>query len=375
MCCCRPPPGARRTARSPIRSGASRGNAPSCRCRAKPSPTGGSCRRWRAAWASPRLSPTESAADVFREHAALSAFENDGARDFDLGALAQISDEAYDTLAPVQWPLRAGEPARETRFFADGGFFTADRKARFIAPEPPALRDATSAAFPFRLNTGRIRDQWHTMTRTGSSARLAAHLPEPFVEVHPQDADATGLDGRRPGAGRDPARRLRAEGRRQRRPAARLAVRADPLERRDRLLRARRRSGRSAHRSLFRPARSQGDAGRHRAGRVAAARLHPHPPRHRAAGGNLVGAGRDQPTGSSTGSRPAQGPMVWHDFAYRTLAGDARLAEAARRRRLSRRRLRRRRARRLPVRRPGRRAAAPGTRRAFRARTQRTASR
>ena len=60
--------------------------------------------------------------------------------------------------------------------------------ARFIAPEMPALRSETSAARPLRLNTGRVRDQWHTMTRTGLSPRLGQHLPEPFVEVHPDDA-------------------------------------------------------------------------------------------------------------------------------------------------------------------------------------------
>jgi assimilatory nitrate reductase catalytic subunit len=79
------------------------------------------------------------------------------------------------------------------RFFADGKFFTPDGKARFIAPERPALKEATSPAFPLRLNTGRIRDQWHTMTRTGVSPRLATHLPEPFVEVHPDDAESAGL--------------------------------------------------------------------------------------------------------------------------------------------------------------------------------------
>jgi assimilatory nitrate reductase catalytic subunit len=163
-------------------------------------------------------------ADVFREHAALSAFENDGARDFDLGGLAQVSDAEFDALEPVQWPFRnvsrhpevpaEGGPRRmvadtgrrpsrlasltpqddgEKRFFASGGFFTPDRRARFVAPERPALKEPTTAEFPLRLNTGRIRDQWHTMTRTGKSARLGAHLPEPFVEMHPRDADAAGL--------------------------------------------------------------------------------------------------------------------------------------------------------------------------------------
>ena len=133
------------------------------------------------------------AADVFREHAALSAFENDGARAFDIGALSGISDQYYDALEPVQWPLRAdGAPSR-SRLFADGGFFTPDRKARFVTPAPPALRQATSSGYPLRLNTGRVRDQWHSMTRTGRSPTLGAHRPEPFVEVHPLDADANGL--------------------------------------------------------------------------------------------------------------------------------------------------------------------------------------
>jgi assimilatory nitrate reductase catalytic subunit len=134
-----------------------------------------------------------SAADIFREHAALSAFENNGTRDFDLGALAKINDDSFDALTPVVWPCREGENAGSDRFFAEGGFFTPDRKARFIAPEAPALRGATSDAFPFVLNTGRVRDHWHTMTRTGLSPRLAQHTPEPFVEIHPADARFFGL--------------------------------------------------------------------------------------------------------------------------------------------------------------------------------------
>src|SRR3981081_3710129 len=134
-----------------------------------------------------------SAADVFREHAALSAFENIGGRDFDIGALQSLSDEAFDAMAPVLWPMRLGEFRPQQRFFADGGFFANDHKARFIAPEIPALRTETTAGRPLRLNTGRIRDQWHTMTRTGISPRLGQHLPEPFVEIHPDDAIRFGI--------------------------------------------------------------------------------------------------------------------------------------------------------------------------------------
>ena len=134
----------------------------------------------------------KSAAEIFREHAALSAFENNGSRDFDIGALTSLSDDAFDTMAPVLWPAREGaEP--QARFFANGGFYANDRKARFVAPEIPALRSETSAGRPLRLNTGRIRDQWHTMTRSGMSPRLGAHLPEPFVEIHPADANKYGV--------------------------------------------------------------------------------------------------------------------------------------------------------------------------------------
>src|SRR5262249_8979329 len=77
--------------------------------------------------------------------------------------------------------------------FAGGGFSTPDRKARFIVPERPALREATDDAFPLRLNTGRLRDQWHSMTRSGLSPKLGAHRAEPFVEVHPLDAKKYGL--------------------------------------------------------------------------------------------------------------------------------------------------------------------------------------
>ena len=134
-----------------------------------------------------------SAADVFREHAALSTFENAGSRDFDLGAVASLSDQAFDTMAPMMWPMRPGEAEPELRFFAEGGFYHHDRKARFVAPEIPLLKTETTAARPLRLNTGRIRDQWHTMTRTGASPRLGSHLPEPFVEIHPDDAAKAGV--------------------------------------------------------------------------------------------------------------------------------------------------------------------------------------
>jgi assimilatory nitrate reductase catalytic subunit len=134
--------------------------------------------------------PYASAADIFREHADLSAFENEGTRDFDLSALAGISADAYQTLEPVQWPARTSANADNSRFFANGAFFTADRRARFIAVADASLARANEPGLPLLLNTGRVRDHWHTMTRTGKSPRLSAHIDEPFVAINPKDASA-----------------------------------------------------------------------------------------------------------------------------------------------------------------------------------------
>ena len=135
-------------------------------------------------------------ADIFREHAALSAFENEGARMFDIGALATLSDEEYERLPPVQWPLPAGtSPVAGTRrLFAERRLFpTADGRARFVPTPLRPVAEAVSEEWPLLLNTGRVRDQWHTMTRTGRVPRLAAHCAEPFLDIHPRDAEHFGL--------------------------------------------------------------------------------------------------------------------------------------------------------------------------------------
>ncbi|KIQ03188.1 nitrate reductase [Agrobacterium tumefaciens] len=132
-------------------------------------------------------------ADIFAEHAALSAFENDGTRDFDIGAFAALTPATYEDLLPFNWPQPVSGATQTTRFFADGKFFHPDGKARFITTALPRT-SRISAAFPLTLNTGRIRDQWHTMTRTGKSARLSAHMAEPFAEIHPRDAMEAGIE-------------------------------------------------------------------------------------------------------------------------------------------------------------------------------------
>jgi len=132
-------------------------------------------------------------AEIFAEHAALSGFENQGTRAFDISALAQMSREQYDQLAPVQWPINDGAPGGTARLFADRRFFHADGKARLL-PSALPINGLTEARYPLLMNSGRIRDQWHTMTRTGNVPRLMQHVDEPFVALHPHDAAAHGLN-------------------------------------------------------------------------------------------------------------------------------------------------------------------------------------
>ena len=135
------------------------------------------------------------AADIFDEHARLSGFENGGSRAFDISALAGLGVHGYDALDPIQWPAhRTGHGWKGTpRLFADGRFYTPSGKAQLLAvePRPPATR--VSRDYPLILNTGRVRDHWHTMTRTGRAARLSAHADEPFAELHPHDAARIGV--------------------------------------------------------------------------------------------------------------------------------------------------------------------------------------
>ncbi|HZR35465.1 MAG TPA: molybdopterin-dependent oxidoreductase [Nevskia sp.] len=138
----------------------------------------------------------QSAHEIFDEHARLSAHENGAGpgafRAFNLSGLQGLSESQYDGLEPVQWPvLERGEP--DSRPLPQLRFSTPDGRARFVPTAPRAPANAPDEDYPMVLNTGRIRDQWHTMTRSGRAPRLNAHRPEPFVEVHPQDLLSHGL--------------------------------------------------------------------------------------------------------------------------------------------------------------------------------------
>lgn len=130
-------------------------------------------------------------AAIFAEHAALSAYQNSGQRAFDLSGLMQLTAQQYQDLAPVQWPVNHKYPNGASRLGADGQFYTPSGKARFIAVSQQQSTEL--ATDHLLLNTGRIRDQWHSMTRTGRAASLLQHRAEPFLELHPQDAQQLGL--------------------------------------------------------------------------------------------------------------------------------------------------------------------------------------
>jgi assimilatory nitrate reductase catalytic subunit len=152
---------------------------------------------------------------IFREHARLSGFENDGQRAFDISAWSELSDEEYDALTPTQWPIYRTPPLVEglveglaemgglppnsqkaeqggfvgtARLFGDGKFYTPSGRARMVAVVPRWPAVPTDDNFPLVLNTGRIRDQWHTMTRTGKVPRLNSHSFEPYVQVQSAEA-------------------------------------------------------------------------------------------------------------------------------------------------------------------------------------------
>ncbi len=137
--------------------------------------------------------PYTSVDEIFREYAQLSGLDNNGTRDFDISAFAEISAAQYDNLQPTQWPVTAQNSGGTARLLSDGRFFTRSGKARFVAVAKGEPANTTDSALPLALNTGRIRDQWHTMTRTGSAPRLCQHIPEPFVEIHPEDAEKYNL--------------------------------------------------------------------------------------------------------------------------------------------------------------------------------------
>ncbi|UNK58325.1 molybdopterin-dependent oxidoreductase [Pseudoxanthomonas daejeonensis] len=145
-------------------------------------------RRIEARLAAPGAAPlfqADAPAAIFDEHRAMTV-----GRDLDIGGLDHARLDAH---GPQQWPFPEGQAQGQPRRYGDGVFPTADGRARFHATAYRPVAEQTSARYPLRLVTGRLRDQWHGMSRTGRVARLFAHNPEPGLRMHPDDAARRGL--------------------------------------------------------------------------------------------------------------------------------------------------------------------------------------
>ena len=136
----------------------------------------------------------QSPRDIFIEHAQLSGFKNTGNRLFNIASLSHLSKQQYDQLEPIQWPVTPLKPKGTDRLFEDGLFVTPSGKANFVAVNAQLPQIQTSIDdYPLTLNTGRIRDQWHTMSRTARTSTLLSHIDQPFVAIHPDTATHAGL--------------------------------------------------------------------------------------------------------------------------------------------------------------------------------------
>ncbi|MFM2112428.1 MAG: hypothetical protein RLZZ271_1088, partial [Pseudomonadota bacterium] len=120
-----------------------------------------------------------SAEAIWNEHR-----ESTRGRDLDITGLSYAM---LDTLGPQQWPLPEGAASGKVRLYEDGIFPTADGKAKFVNTPYTPVAEPREARLPFSLTTGRLRDQWHGMSRTGNLGRLFAHVSEPVVQMNPQD--------------------------------------------------------------------------------------------------------------------------------------------------------------------------------------------
>jgi ferredoxin-nitrate reductase len=120
------------------------------------------------------------AVDIFDEYAALTR-----GRPCDCSGLSHARLRAE---GPLQWPVPGAEHPGTERLYTDRRFHTADGRARFVAVRPAEPAERTDRAFPLTLSTGRVRDHWHTLTRTGQAPALRSRTPEPIVEINVADA-------------------------------------------------------------------------------------------------------------------------------------------------------------------------------------------
>ncbi len=131
------------------------------------------------------LFPYATPEHIWNEHR-----ESTRGRDLDITGL---SYHLLEQQGPQQWPFREGDTQSKTRLYEDGIFPMHDGKAKFAALPWQPVAEPRESRYPFSLTTGRLRDQWHGMTRTGTLGRLFGHVAEPVVQLHLQDMERRGL--------------------------------------------------------------------------------------------------------------------------------------------------------------------------------------
>ena len=133
----------------------------------------------------PSLFAYDTPESIWLEHR-----ESTRGRDLDITGLSYALLESH---GPQHWPMPQGAKQGRTRLYEDGTFPTSDGKARFAALPYRPVAEARESRYPFSLTTGRLRDHWHGMSRTGTLGRLFGHVPEPTVQMNPHDMDRRGL--------------------------------------------------------------------------------------------------------------------------------------------------------------------------------------
>ncbi|MDP3844271.1 MAG: molybdopterin-dependent oxidoreductase [Oxalobacteraceae bacterium] len=127
------------------------------------------------------LFPYQSAEEIWNEHR-----ETTRGRDLDITGL---SFDILEQQGPQQWPFPEGATTGKQRLYEDGIFPTVSGRARFVNTVYQPVAEAVDARYPFHLTTGRLRDQWHGMSRTGTVAQLFAHASEPSVVMSQRDME------------------------------------------------------------------------------------------------------------------------------------------------------------------------------------------
>ncbi len=122
----------------------------------------------------------KKSADIYLEHAHLTK-----------GTSIDISGLNHERLkneGSFQWPVPDSEHKGTARLFTDHQFYTPNKRAKIHAVPTENASEKVSPVYPLILTTGRIRDQWHTMTKTGKVQKLNQHISKPYLEINPADA-------------------------------------------------------------------------------------------------------------------------------------------------------------------------------------------